>query len=509
MTHIQMSRRKWAFAFIITVAILIRFAAAWPLAHLHSDEVGQYLEQAHRLVFGYGAIPWEYREGMRSWFVPLILVGPMALGDAVGGPGSLLYLHFPKFLVALCSLPILWAAWTFGRRVSEPHGWVAVIAAAVWYEFVHGAAHTLTEPLATAAILPAAALLLSPRGNEALDRRRFALAGFLLGLGCILRFHYGPAVAIIALVALKGQWRTGAVPIILGGLGAALISACVDIGSGALPFSWIVTNIRFNIVHDIASEFVVLPPTAYLGEFILKWGWMRIPIFLCILPAIKYHRPLFWVAIVNLLLHSLIGHKEYRFIFLTMVIFIILAAIGSVEIIRFLANRFKPTLTRWSAAVGGLFWISLSLSLAATEPRRAIWTRYAPTQTLVAKAGQLPETCGFAFEQTEFWTSGSYSVFHRNVPFYLEPGLDPSEMKSGRTLQAAAGYNSLVGPETLRPLLPKSYRAVECRPAGAERDLPAYAPDTARVCLFHRPGPCTAQGLEKHRVQDVLQSLRR
>ena len=42
---------------------------------LHYDEVMQYLEQAHRLVFGYGIVPWEYREGTRSWIVPGFIAG--------------------------------------------------------------------------------------------------------------------------------------------------------------------------------------------------------------------------------------------------------------------------------------------------------------------------------------------------------------------------------------------------------------------------------------------------
>src|SRR4051794_31762554 len=31
------------------------------------DEVFQATEQAHRLVFGYGLVPWEFQLGMRSW----------------------------------------------------------------------------------------------------------------------------------------------------------------------------------------------------------------------------------------------------------------------------------------------------------------------------------------------------------------------------------------------------------------------------------------------------------
>ena len=36
----------------------------------------QYLEQAHRLVFGAGMVPWEYEQGVRPWVFPLLIAVP-------------------------------------------------------------------------------------------------------------------------------------------------------------------------------------------------------------------------------------------------------------------------------------------------------------------------------------------------------------------------------------------------------------------------------------------------
>ena len=46
----------------------------WP------DEIFQTLEQAHRLAFGYGIVPWEFRAGARSWLLPGLLAGAMEAG---------------------------------------------------------------------------------------------------------------------------------------------------------------------------------------------------------------------------------------------------------------------------------------------------------------------------------------------------------------------------------------------------------------------------------------------
>ena len=77
-------------ATILLVAVVLRILAFSPYAIHHPDEAVQYLEQAHRLAFGSGLVPWEYRFGMRSWLLPVLLAGPMALGEVIA-PGSLLY----------------------------------------------------------------------------------------------------------------------------------------------------------------------------------------------------------------------------------------------------------------------------------------------------------------------------------------------------------------------------------------------------------------------------------
>ena len=52
---------------VAAIALALRVAAALWSEHLsHPDEVFQYFEQAHRLVYGYGFLPWEYRFGVRN-----------------------------------------------------------------------------------------------------------------------------------------------------------------------------------------------------------------------------------------------------------------------------------------------------------------------------------------------------------------------------------------------------------------------------------------------------------
>src|ERR1700753_325862 len=90
---------------ILLLAAAIRLPLAfWPNFH-HPDEIFQYLEPAWRLLGHDSIISWEWRYGMRSWLLPTVMAGPVAIGDwlAPGGTGAFL---LPRLLVALPSLSI-------------------------------------------------------------------------------------------------------------------------------------------------------------------------------------------------------------------------------------------------------------------------------------------------------------------------------------------------------------------------------------------------------------------
>lgn len=143
---------------LLVLAAAIRLPLAfWPNIN-HNDEIYQYLEPAWRLLGHQGVVTWEWHDGIRSWFLPVLFAGPVALGDwlAPGGWGAFVV---PRLVVSLASLSIVVAAWHFGGRISRAHAIVAALAAAVWFELVYFAPHTLSEPLATAVIVPAALLL--------------------------------------------------------------------------------------------------------------------------------------------------------------------------------------------------------------------------------------------------------------------------------------------------------------------------------------------------------------
>ena len=63
------------------VLAILHHGVIWP------DETYQMTEAAHRVVFGYGIVPWEFQQGLRSWIGPGFLVPPTALAGVLGLDG--------------------------------------------------------------------------------------------------------------------------------------------------------------------------------------------------------------------------------------------------------------------------------------------------------------------------------------------------------------------------------------------------------------------------------------
>src|SRR5207248_6266932 len=106
--------RPWLLAALLGVVLLSVGLRLIPVLFLPSlnwdDEIFQATEPAHRLVFGYGIVAWEFQLGMRSWILPGTIAGLMQLSRLIGdGPAYYLpltatALALPARAPALCRL---------------------------------------------------------------------------------------------------------------------------------------------------------------------------------------------------------------------------------------------------------------------------------------------------------------------------------------------------------------------------------------------------------------------
>lgn len=478
-------------AVLLLLALAVRLPLAfWPNVD-HPDEIFQYLEPAWRMLGHDGIVTWEWRDGIRSSLLPALFAGPVWLGDwlAPGGAGAFIV---PRLVVALASLSIVMSAWFLGARVSRVHAIIAALATAIWFEIVYFAPHTLSEPLAAALIVPAALLL---TGDP--SRKRLVIAGGLMALAFVWRFQYAPAMSVLALGACWGQWRK-AVPLAAGGLVVLLLAAAVDMATGVMPFEWLILNVRHNLLLDRASEFGVAPAVAYVHLLWIVWSGSAL-LLLCALWRGWRHAPLLIVAaLVNLAFHSLIAHKEYRFIFLSVVLLIIAAALGSADWVREL--RRKPAWRRWALPAVAAGWVLVSLGLAeATKPMQDNWMRGTGTARLAAELRADPQFCALALYATDFQYLPGRERLAGSLPVYVIHPKDPAAQGRLPALakEHAPAFNRIIAPPDAASGLPAEFSRRSCASMGDKGD----------ACIFARSGGCDASAAGPFAINDVLVRL--
>jgi hypothetical protein len=463
--NFKIDRRAVPFLVIAAVAIALRVVAFSPFAIHHPDEALQYLDQAHRLAFGTGLVPWEYRAGMRSWLVPLLLAGPMVLGKVLA-PGSMLYLVLARATAALIAFAPVIAAWAIGRRFSRPHALAAMAVIAIWYESVYFSVHVLTEPLAVAAFLSGVAI--APAETS---RGRLIAGGALLMLAATLRIQYAPAIGAFALVAFGLRWRDW-LWLAVGGALAAVASSAVDLVMGQWPFAWAWANVQQNVVANKAAEFGELGIDAYNKMLWLHWQLAMVPILLCAMLGARRSPALAVAALVNLAVHLAIGHKEYRFILLTSEITILLAAIGSVDAVERLRGKVRYR-TLFAAILA--IWTVSSAALAASDTADLGWRRFESGNRLAREAA-VRRVCGVALIDASYWAMGGQTYLDR-IPLYYIFGRDLAAERQ-QIAASAQAYDAIVATPG-RASIPAGYRQVGCSGRGDER-----------LCLFVRGGAC-------------------
>jgi hypothetical protein len=479
---------RYYLAAVIGVAVLavtLRILAYNPWDQHHTDEFYQYLEQANRLVTGYGLVPWESRFGIRNALIPQFLSLPMWIGDRIA-PAGLLSIHLARLTFAALCLLALAGAWGIGAARSRRHALVALFVAAVWYDSVEFSVLLLSESIATAVIACGAALLLI----EQPARKYLWLSGFLLGLGCLLRFQYAPFVAILVLASVRLDWRTW-VDLALGAAAALTLGAVSDMANGQVPLSWIFNNFHMNIAQGRAAEFGEEGPGYYPRMIYLALGPAIPAIVMAALLAGRRYWPLMLALVVNLVVHTAIGHKEYRFVWLSMFLILVLAGIGSVNgldwVLGRLPSRRRAGLAALLVLCAGWFGLSQTvLGEAATERLKLKGGAY--SMAAYDTAGR-PDICGISVSEDH---SGHLidALLRRDLPIYVIP----QEMADGLSsippeIDAAANATIADGDLPFNP----EYKAVSCHERTGQR-----------ACLLVRPGNCDAAAGKDQELQTVM-----
>ena len=315
--------RPWKFLLpVLALAFVARAAIALSGDFvLHPDEIMQYLEPAHRLVFGNGATYWEFFYGARSWLVPGLVAGVLKLFDIVGLGQPAWYVGGVKLVFCAISLLIPAGMYFFARcHFGETVARVALLMGAFWYELVGFAHKPMTEFVATALLMSLLALCVRPET----DRLRMVLTAALAVLVVAVRVQYAPlGLLVFGLFFYRTGKKAQFVLIAASFLVAIGIFDAIT-WDGGLFHSYIVyTRVNLALGGIGAGE---SPAWQYLYWLLIASMGLVALCVLAILYNLWRYGLLLALIALTLLIHSTQSHKEYRFIFVVIPLWLLIGA---------------------------------------------------------------------------------------------------------------------------------------------------------------------------------------
>lgn len=323
--------------FFSIAAVFYLLSAVFSTTFVHPDQHFQTLEWADfkRTGTNEALLPWEYHYAIRPWIHPYLYFVLLNALDFVGITGPF---NQDRVLRILTGAFGMWAVILFCRTIAwwlplpGQKRTVAAVFALVWL-FPNFFTRLSSETMATSFfLLSISALFLLRKDPIAVEvgdrmappftgRMTFSTEGLLLSAACLgLVFHFryqmGPIMVALAfwmLVAARTpiwqmvQYCTMVLVVVALGIGVDFV------GYGGYELApW--NNIKANVIDGVAASFgtspwyyyFVTPLTSPMGIALvvsLIWFWIKYPRNLLTL-----------LTALFMLQHSLIGHKELRFI---------------------------------------------------------------------------------------------------------------------------------------------------------------------------------------------------
>jgi hypothetical protein len=441
--------RLWAVLLLglsLSAGLVLRFWLAthddgifWP------DEIYQSLEPAHRLVFGYGILPWEFQIGARNWafpgFVALLLKACALAG--LTDPRS--YLTVVR--VVFCLIGVATAAATF--QLASSLGASALSAA------VGASLFALTAPaifFAPRAMGESASALLVVLGlTLALQARsswKLTLGMALLAAALFLRLQNAIfGLGLVGVLAFGGQKRPALVALTAFAAGMVVFGV-LDAATWGSFFHSATTYVRTNLIEGRSANW----GTSWIGFYpvtlVRSMGPAGFLMLALAAVAIRRSLGLWLLAVAFLVAHSLIPHKELRFLLPALPLLCALAGIGldqvrslgQVWLFRSLTVLVLASVLLSAATFHRLTFRDLGGPYLEVQPGDSAYDSSGSVNRLLFAANRRPDLCGLEIQSAQLHRSGGYTYLHRPVPLY---GPDGPASQSGKFNYVIASVDSV------------------------------------------------------------------
>jgi phosphatidylinositol glycan class B len=328
-------------------ALVLVVTAYFSTGFHHWDEHFQILEFAgYKLgITPAKDLPWEFAARIRPALQPLIVVLSHHLFGLFGSSDPFAITFFLRLLSAALSFTaIMLMLRAFLPEISDERlrkGFV-LLSFFLWFA-VYSAVRFSSENWSGDLFVIGFALLM--RDRQTVPLRTLVIAGALFGLAFTIRSQV--SLMIFGLLA----WLLFIRKVNISKLALLLVSMLIMVGVGIVIDRWfygewtltVWNYFTENILHGKANAFGTEPWYTYVSEALVRLVPPFSLVFILapiILICIDRRNALGWVILPFILVHSMIGHKEIRFLF-PMVGLLPVVIVQAIELVRI---RWSPSL---------------------------------------------------------------------------------------------------------------------------------------------------------------------
>ena len=387
---------------------------------LHPDEVHQVLEPAHQVVFGSGYTWPEFHYGARQWWLAGIAAAVMWTSEVLGMGQPGVYLPATELVFCALSLLVPYGMYRLAKEAyADRTAHLALLAGVGWYELVVLAPKPMTEFVAAGPLLLLMAVAARKEGVRTV-REGWWAGGLAVATGA-LRMQYAPVAAtMLCIVAWKSDAKARWM---LAGTTAALTLAVGALDGwiwDGTPFQSYLTNARWNMAMPRPGE----TPVWLIG---VQGAAASLGIGLGMLAITVGRLERYWLIVLAawtvIALHLIPGHKEYRFFYAVIPLWLVVGA----DVV---ARTWKPM----RKVAGASFAVLSAAGLMEVLPlHKEVWrsthTPAAieitfkdtdPVITLYRWLREQEDLEGIWHRERKAVTLNGWSLLHREVPWYDE-----------------------------------------------------------------------------------------
>lgn len=339
-------KKNWSDSGLLILLVLFRWMNVGLVqTSFVPDEYWQSVEVAHKVVFGYGYLTWEWQTGLRGFAYPAIFVVLYKMLAILRLDYPVVLILAPRLLQATLSAVgdfclYKTSALIHGKDVAR---WTLIMNLSSWFVF-YNATRTLTNTMEN--ILTSVGLFFFPwprdwlhDKNEKQDRNPRVYI-VIVALACLVR----PTAAVLWLPLCL--WHINFSRATLGSLGfthfhllsiiiithdviRVAVTLFLPVGLIAISASLLMDRlfygyfvlvqknfIEFNLINDLGAFYGTHPWHWYFSQGFAVVMTTHIPSFVMgAKMGYKKNGLLLWTVLWTLCIYSFTSHKEFRFIF--------------------------------------------------------------------------------------------------------------------------------------------------------------------------------------------------